>query len=122
MDPPRFEQGGPPPAHVPSGLFPSGPRRPTFREPHPIRLGALSAGAAVAAVWLFAFGLLATSASAFIWLTLVASLVAWAVAVVLVVAGDRGAAAGISLATALGMAIATAVLIERWVTSGWPLW
>jgi hypothetical protein len=119
---PQSEQGSPPPVHPPSGLFPSGPRRPTFREAHPIRVGAMFAGAAMAAAWLFAFGLLATSAPAFIWLTLAASVVAWAVAVVLVQAGDRGAAVGVALATALGMAVATAVLVERWATSGWPLW
>jgi hypothetical protein len=107
---------------APSGLFPSGPRRPTFREPHPIQLGALFAGAAIAAAWLFAFGLLASSATSFIWLTFGASVVAWVVAAVLTVIGDRGAAVGVALATALGMAIATAVLIERWATSGWPLW
>jgi hypothetical protein len=85
-------------------------------------MGALMAGAGIGAVWLFAFGLLATSARGYIWITLVAVLVAWGASLLLVQFGDRGAAVGVALVTSLGLAIATAVLIQRWATSGWPLW
>ena len=76
----------------------------------------------MAAAWLLAFGLLATSVGAYVWLTLVASLAASTCAVVLALRGDRGAAVGVALMTALGLAIATVVVIQRWATSGWPLW
>jgi hypothetical protein len=82
----------------------------------------LFAGASMAAAWLLVAGLLATSAGAYVWLTVVASIVAWVCAVVLVQRGDRGAAAGVALATGLGLAIAAIVVIQRWTTSGWPLW
>jgi hypothetical protein len=118
----RAPAGYVPPGHAPSGLFPSGPPRPRFREPHPVRLGALFVGAAMGATWLLVFGLLATSAGAYVWLTLVASIVAWICAIVLVRLGDRGAAVGVVLSTGLGLAIAAIVVIQRWATSGWPLW
>jgi hypothetical protein len=79
-------------------------------------------GAAAAAAWMLVFGLLGTSAGSYAWLTLVASMVAMITAIVLVRMGDRGAAVGVALATALGLAIATSVVIQRWATSGWPLW
>jgi hypothetical protein len=76
----------------------------------------------MASAWLLAFGLLSTSAGAYVWLTLVASIVAGICATVLALAGDRGAAVGVALVTGLGLAIASAVVIQRWATSGWPLW
>jgi hypothetical protein len=80
------------------------------------------AGAAVTAVWLLLFGLLATSASGYVWLTLGASAAAWLCALALVRFGDRGVAAGIAITTGLGIGVAVVLVIQRWVTSGWPLW
>lgn len=109
-------------SRVPSGLFPSGPPRPTYREPHPVRLGAVVVGAGGAAAWLLILGLLATSLRGYLWVTLLASLVAWAGALLLVKYGDRGVAVGVAVATAIGMSIGFVLLIERWTSTGWPLW
>ena len=110
------------PSRTPSGLFPAGPPRPTYREPHPVRVGPTLAGAGVAAAWLLLVGLLATSARGYVWLTLVASVAAWLGALALARYGDRGVAAGVALSTALGLSIAGVLVIERWATTGWPLW
>lgn len=107
---------------APSGLFPSPPRRPTYREPHPVRVGAVLAGAGLTAAWLLVAGLVATSAEAYIWLTLGAAAVAWGSATVLLRLGDRGVAAGIALTTAFGVAVAMGLVVHQWVTTGWPLW
>ena len=107
---------------TPSGLFPSPPPRPTYREPHPVRVGAVLAGAGLTAAWLLVVGLFATSAEAYIWLTLGAAAVAWGSATVLLRLGDRGVAAGIALATAFGVAVAMGLVVHQWVTTGWPLW
>jgi hypothetical protein len=109
-------------SRAPSGLFPSPPPRPTFREPHPVRIGPLLTGAGVAAAWLLLIGLMATSARAYIWFTLAAATVAWACALVLVRFGDRGAAAGVALSTAVGVGVATGLVVQQWATTGWPLW
>jgi hypothetical protein len=113
-----------PPVHAPSGLFPSGPPpRPTYREPHPIRPGAIVAGAAGAAAWLLLFGLLGQSLVGYLWWTIAAGVASWAVALVLAVAGDRGVAVGIAMVTAVGWAIAATALSVRWASTGdWPLW
>ena len=107
---------------TPSGLFPSPPPRPTYREPHPVRVGAVLAGAGLTAAWLLVVGLFATSAEAYIWLTLGAAAVAWGSATVLLRLGDRGVAAGIALTTAFGVAVAMGLVVHQWVTTGWPLW
>jgi hypothetical protein len=107
---------------APSGLFPSGPRRPVFREPHPVRLGAVLTGAGATAAWLLLVGLLATSAQSYVWLTLAAVGVAWVMALLLLRFGDRGVATGIGLATAFGASVAVVLVLVRWVTTGWPLW
>ena len=107
---------------APSGLFPSGPPRPVHREPHPVRLWAVLTGAGATAAWLLLVGLLATSILSYIWLSLTASAVALAVAVLLLRSGDRGVATGVGLATSFGASVAVAVIVARWVTVGWPLW
>ncbi|WP_244368290.1 hypothetical protein [Micromonospora echinofusca] len=118
--------GGPghPAARTPSGLFPSlAPRRPTYREPHPVRGAGVAAGGGAAALWLLVFGLLGPGLVGYLWWTLFAGAVAWLVALVLVRVGDRGVATGIAIVTAGGWSIAAAVLATRWATSGnWPLW
>jgi hypothetical protein len=111
-----------PPGHSPSGLFPSGPPRPTFREPHPVRAAGVLGGSGAAAAWLLLFGLLATSARGYVWLTLFASGAAAGAAFVLARVGDRGVAVGVAITTGLGLGIAVAVAFQRWMTTGWPLW
>jgi len=109
-------------SRAPSGLFPSGPPRPTFREPHPVRVGALLSGAGLTAAWLLLLGLLATSARGYIWLTLTASVAAWLCALALMRFGDRGVAAGVAITTGMGVAVAAGLVVQRWLTVGWPLW
>ncbi|MEV4758857.1 hypothetical protein AB0J86_27690 [Micromonospora sp. NPDC049559] len=105
-------------------MFPSAqPQRPTYREPHPVRNGPLAAGAAVTAVWLFFFGLLGADLRGYAWWTIFAGGVAWLVALGLGRLGDRGAAAGVAMATALGWSIAAIAVALRWSGGGdWPLW
>lgn len=110
------------PSRTPSGLFPAGPPRPTYREPHPVRVGAVLAGAGVTAAWLLLLGLLATTARSFVWLILVAAAVAWLASLGLVRYGDRGVAVGVALSAGAGFSIAGVLLVARWVTVGWLLW
>ncbi|MFI7603512.1 hypothetical protein ACIBTV_00110 [Micromonospora sp. NPDC049366] len=113
-----------PSPRTPSGLFPAGPpTRPTYREPHPVTGGGVTAGAGVAALWLLLFGLLGRDVATYAWWTLIAGLLAWAVALLLVRHGDRGVATGVAIVVAGGWSIAAAVVAVRWATSGdWPLW
>jgi len=106
----------------PSGLFPAGPHGPTFREPHPARSWPAVIGAGATSVWLLLMGLLARSVASFFWLTIVAVLLASAVAVVLVRAGDRGAAVGVGVVAGLGACIAATTVIVRLIIVGWPVW
>lgn len=119
---PSFASPGP--FRTPSGLFPSGPpRRPTYREPHPIRGGAVAAGCAGAAGWLLLFGLLGHGLVGYVWWTAVAGIAAWAVALLLTIVGDRGVAVGVAVTTAVGLGIAATAAAMRWATAGdWPLW
>jgi hypothetical protein len=99
------------------------PARPTYREPHPVRLGPVAAGAGGSLLWLLTFGLLGRDLREYLWWTLLAGAVAWLVALVLAERGDRGVAVGVAAVTAVGWALATALLIGRWHASGdWPLW
>jgi hypothetical protein len=109
-------------SRAPSGLFPSGPPRPAFREPHPVRTGAVLVGAAATAAGLLLFGLLGASASGYVWLTVSVAVVGWLIALLLVRYGDRGVAVGVAISTGIGIAIAFVLVITRWITSGWPLW
>jgi hypothetical protein len=98
------------------------PLRPTYREPHTVRAGAVIAGAGIAAGWLLLMGLLASSARSYAWLTIGAAIVAGLVAAVLARVGDRGVAVGVALATGFALAIAMSVVVQRWIVTGWPLW
>jgi hypothetical protein len=116
-----------PQGYTPSGLFPTSPppphSHPTYREPHPARVGSVFAGASATALWLLIFGLLGRDLRGYVLWTLLAGGVAWLVALVLTMRGDRGVGAGVALAGAIGWAIAAAALAVRWSSSAdWPLW
>ncbi len=81
------------------------------------------AGALGTLAWLVLFGLLGGSLVGYVWWTLLAGVLAWLTALVMVGYGDRGVAAGIAIVTAGGWSIATAAVVTRWMSSGdWPLW
>lgn len=108
---------------TPSGLFPSGPMRPTYREAHQVRSGAVLAGVAATALWLLGFGLLPAGLRGYVWWTVFAGGMAWLTSLMLARHGDRGVAAGIAIATGVGWAAAGAAVAIRWAASGdWPLW
>ena len=107
----------------PSGLFPGLPPRPVFREAHPVRSGPVFAGLAAAVLWFVLFGSLGHDLASYAWWTIVAAIVAWAVAIVLAVFGDRGVALGVAVVSALALSIAMGLVADRWiVTENWPLW
>jgi hypothetical protein len=111
------------PSRTPSGLFPARLRRPIYREPYPVRGGALAAGLGFGLAWLLVFGLLGRDLRGYGWWTAVAGGVAWLVAVGLGRLGDRGVAAGVAIATAFGWSVAATILAVRWAMTGdWPLW
>jgi hypothetical protein len=111
------------PLRAPSGLFPSRPTRPTYREPHPVRGGSVAAGLGVGALWMLLFGLLGSaSIRAYGWWTILAGVVGWALAVVLARYGDRGVAVGAAIVVGCGWAVAGVVLAFAWAATGWPLW
>jgi hypothetical protein len=126
--PPPWPAPGRPPAgggtgmRVPSGLFPSGPPRPVYREHRPARTGAVAAGAGAGALWMLLFGLVASGARAYAWWTIAAALVAWLVALLLARFGDRGVAAGVALTSGLGLAIAGVVVFAHLLGGHWLLW
>lgn len=97
-------------------------RRPTYREPLPVRKGRVAAAAGITALWMALVGLLAGTVRAYGWFTIVAALVAWGTALSLARYGDRGAAAGAAVAGSLGLAVATLIVIARWAGGDWPLW
>jgi hypothetical protein len=105
-----------------SGLFPSGPPRPIFREPFAVRGGAVALGMVGGGLWMMLFGLLAADAGGYVWITIIAGLVAWLVALLLARMGDRGAAVGVAMSTAVGLSIATIVVVVRWAGGDWLLW
>jgi hypothetical protein len=107
---------------VPSGLFPAGPSRPTFREPHPVRAGSVLIAAALALAWQVLLTLSATTLRGAFWLSVLAVGVGWAVAGLLLRLGDRGAAAGVAVVGAAGGSFAAILVAVRWFSVGWPLW
>jgi hypothetical protein len=72
--------------------------------------------------WMALFGLLATSARAYAWWTIVAALMAWPIIVVLLRFGDRGVATGAAVSTGFGLAVVGAVVALRWLGGDWLLW
>jgi hypothetical protein len=114
----------PPPAamRTTSGLFPSGPPRPIYREPLPVRPGSVSLGIVAGLFWMMLFGLLASNARGYVWLTIGSGVLAWLVALLLGRLGDRGAAVGVAVAAATGIAVAVLVIIIRAAGGQWLLW
>ncbi|WP_027342011.1 hypothetical protein [Hamadaea tsunoensis] len=97
--------------------------RPTLREPHPVRPTAVMAGLVATAVWLAGFGALAADLVAYAWWMLAAGAFAWAAAFALARHGDRGVAAGIAVALAIGWSSTALALVLTWAQMGtWPLW
>jgi hypothetical protein len=107
---------------VPSGLFPSGPQRPTYREPLPVVGGRVALGVFAGAVWLGLFAALAGSARSYAWCTIIATLLAAPVLAVLARFGDRGIAVGAAASTGIGLALATLIVALRWFAGDWILW
>ncbi len=107
---------------MPSGLFPAGPYRPTFREAHPVRVPMTLVGGAAALAWQILVALFATSLRGLFWRLILAVAVAWVVAWLLVRFGDRGAAVGVAITAAVGGSVAAVLVAVRWFTVGWPLW
>jgi hypothetical protein len=109
----------PPPGPVFSGL----PPRPVYREPHPVTAGPVVSGLGAATVWFALFGSLGSDLGSYVWWTLGAALVAWAVAVVLTILGDRGVAVGVAVAGGIALSVAMLAVALRWAaTQDWPLW
>jgi hypothetical protein len=115
-----------PPANAvrvaPSGLFPSGPPRPVYREPHPVRLAQVSLGALAGALWMTLFGLLAGTARAYAWWSISAGILGWLTALALGRYGLRGIAVGASITVGAALAIVGVVVMQRWLGGHWLLW
>jgi len=85
-------------------------------------MGPAWAGAGMGAAWQLFIGLLGSTVRGYFYLTVAASVIATLVALVLMRFGDRGAAAGVAVSTGVGLSVACAVVLQHWVTRGWPLW
>jgi hypothetical protein len=120
--PPTLATPRQPPGRTPSGLFPAQGSHPVYREPTPVGFGLVLAGFIGGALWMMLFGLLASNARGYIWLTIIAGGLAWVIAVVLARYGDRGVAVGVAVATSFALTVATIVVIARWAGGVWLLW
>jgi hypothetical protein len=112
------------PAAEPAPLpFPGRPPHPVYREPHRVGAGPVLSGLGAGAVWSALFGGLAHDLASYAWWTLVATVSAWVVALILTRFGDRGVATGIALVSGLALSIAVGVVAVRWIaTDNWPMW
>lgn len=96
--------------------------RPTLREPHPVRAGAVLCGAIASGIWLLAFGLLSVTLRGYLGWTLLAGLLAWSAAIVLARRGNRGVATGVAAATGVAWAVAFLSVVAEWIRQGvWPV-
>jgi hypothetical protein len=112
-----------PPRDLPQPLFSGLPPRPTYREPHPVTAGPVISGLAATTVWFVLFGSLGDDLGSYAWWTIGAALVAWGVAAVLTLIGDRGVAVGVAIASGVAVSVAMLFTTLRWVaTQDWPLW
>lgn len=107
----------------PSGLFPTGPPRRTYREPHPVRAAGVVAGLGAGSGWLLLFTLLDGDLPGRVWWAVAAGGLAWLAALALARYGDRGVAVGVAVAVGAGWAVAGGLVARHWaVTGDWPLW
>jgi len=104
-----------------SALRPGVPR-PIHREPRPARPGPALLGTAAGLLWMLLFGLLAHTPRAYAWWTIAAGAAGWIAAFVLARSGDRGVAAGVAIASGLGVAIAFSVVAVDLFHGRWLLW
>jgi hypothetical protein len=113
----------PSPYPYPSGLFPGQPTRPVYREPHQIHTAPVLAGIGSTLIWLALFGSIGRDLVSYAWWTLVATVTAWLVALVLTFLGDRGVATGVAATAGFGLSVAAVFVANRWIsTDNWPLW
>jgi hypothetical protein len=73
-------------------------------------------------LWMLLFGLLAHSVRGYVWWTLAAGIGAWMAALVLARRGDRGIAAGVAMASGLGVAIAVSLIMVDALHGHWVPW
>jgi hypothetical protein len=104
-----------------AGSARSGVPRPIYREPVPARPGFVLLGAGAGALWMLLFGLLAHTARGYVWWALAAGAGAWIAAFVLARIGDRGVAAGVAMASGVGVAIAISVVLVNGLHGHWVL-
>lgn len=100
------------------------PGRPQWREPHPVRVGAVAAGSALTALWVMLWLLVfARTGAGYAWVTLAASTIAAVVAATLARYGDRGAAVGVAAAAGTAAGV-TGLAVELYLllTGDWILW
>ncbi|WP_018347547.1 hypothetical protein [Longispora albida] len=103
--------------------YPRWEPRPTYREPHPVRWLGVLAGAGAAAAWYLLFGVFWWgSAAGYVWLTIVAGIMATLATALLIARGDRGVAVGIALTSSFALMVAGVVLTAQWVRGDWLLW
>jgi hypothetical protein len=113
--PPHARQQGPP------SLLP--PLRPFYREPHPVRAVQVLTGLGATLIWLALFGSIGRDLLTYAWWTVVATVSAWIVAILLGIFGDRGVAVGVAAAGGFGLSVAAAFVASRWITTAdWPMW
>ncbi|MFC7530331.1 hypothetical protein [Actinoplanes sp. GCM10030250] len=122
----------PPPGYLPTHRPPSAPPdlslqglppRPFYREPHRVAALPVLSGLGATTLWFVLFGSLGSDLTSYAWWTILAAAVAWLVAVVLSLVGDRGVAVGVAVASGVGLSIALTFVALRWMsTYDWPLW
>lgn len=96
--------------------------RPTLREAHPVRAGAVLCGAVAAGAWLLVFGLLSVTLRGYLLSTLLAGALAWLAALVLAQHGNRGVAVGVAAAIGVAWAVAALSVTAQWARLGvWPV-
>jgi hypothetical protein len=96
---------------------------PTYREPLAVSGQGVAIGAAAGAAWMLLFALLMTgSARAYVWITLIAGVLAWGAAAILARFGDRGVAVGVAASSGVAVAIAGILVAYRLAGGHWLLW